>query len=81
MMRTECDNCKTLGPVPLPAGWVGVSLITVTAPGGLMAAITGADSAPAAELAGVFCSWQCVGEYATARALLESTGSQDGPQP
>ena len=67
MTKTECDNCRTLGPCPVPGGWI----ITAVQPEpsemtGLAMVFAGSrDDEPA-----TFCSWKCVAEYAAVKALV-----------
>ena len=75
MTRTECDQCRKLGDYPAPAGWV----FTAQQPepcqeegGGFMAIAY----SHGAEIAGTFCSWGCVADYATARALIPAEDPQ-----
>ena len=70
--RTQCDNCNELGPVP-PEGWI-IALVIEKADlaAGIFACAATAEP-------GHFCSWKCMGEYASARALVESAGTEASP--
>jgi hypothetical protein len=66
--RTECDYCRTLGDAPAPPGWIIVAEQPEPCEEpGFLAAL---GHSHGADLAGTFCRWQCVAEYATARALV-----------
>jgi hypothetical protein len=60
---TQCDNCRKLGPSP-PLGW----LVIVQQPaepglGGML------GSGPGYDIAGTFCRWACLSDYARVAAL------------
>lgn len=74
MTRTECDNCRRLDYAPSPPGWVVAWIVVpVEAPEG--------DDSPYAngmEIAGMFCGWPCVAQYATVKALIPAEDPQGG---
>lgn len=68
---TECDCCRTIGPIPAP-GWIVLG--TVPAPAyesSFLVMLGGTVQQP--EETRTFCRWRCVAEYATARALVGET--------
>lgn len=69
MTRTECDNCRKLADAPAPAGWVIVALQEEIDEG----AYAGHRSA---EVEATLCSWQCVAEYASVKALIPAEDPQ-----
>lgn len=70
MKVAQCDNCKKLAPIP-PIGWI--NLVRLEPPdlaaSSLYAALSGQSESKSC-LIGIFCTWLCVVEYATARALI-----------
>ena len=81
MIRSECDTCHALGEAPPPEGWLILSEIVGVSREGEspIAALLGSGGATSTETAGMFCGYACLGEYATAKALLDSAGSGEGP--
>lgn len=82
MMRTECDNCRVLGDCPPPPGWIPVSVVEEPSPEPtLISAMTG-HSPTTTDTEGIFCSWKCVAEYASVKALVgeEATEPQEDQQ-
>jgi hypothetical protein len=70
MMRSECDNCQKLDDAPTPPRWI----ILAVEPDaeecdGLVGVLTGGHSHGARPVA-TLCSWPCVSEYASVRALI-----------
>lgn len=72
MNATECDNCRRLGPLPAP-GWI-VAMVIAKQEQSFLSMLSGGGS-PGAEVAGTFCGWRCVAEYAAARSLIPEAGS------
>lgn len=74
MNVTECDNCRKLGPMPAWE-WI-VAIVQKEAESSFMAMLGGGNSQ--AEVAGMFCSWRCVAQYAVARALVAEAEAAGG---
>lgn len=72
MKVAQCDNCRSLGPIP-PIGWINAVVIeppsACSGEGWVTRYMGNADSSNT--ITGIFCSWQCLAEYATARTLLD----------
>lgn len=68
MTRTECDSCRKLGDAPAPAGWV----FTVVQ----QQAEEDNPYSGGADVQGTFCGWECVAEYAAAKALIPAEDPQ-----
>ena len=78
MKVAQCDNCRQLGPNP-PIGWVNAVVIDPPDSDGEGWAVryirSGGQQNWSNNLVGIFCTWQCVAEYAAARALLDDLKS------
>jgi hypothetical protein len=70
MTRTECDNCRRLDDAPAPPGWIVVAV--------QQEEDEQSHYGPGAEMAGTFCGWPCVQEYASAKALIPAEDPQGG---
>ena len=73
MKVAQCDNCRRLGPNP-PIGWVNAVVLeppSCSSDGWASRYLGQGQREWSDNLVGIFCTWQCVAEYATARALLD----------
>jgi hypothetical protein len=70
MTRTECDNCRKLGEAPAPAGWVILAQQEEVTDGVY-------EGCRAAEVDATLCSWECVAEYASVKALVPAEDPQE----
>lgn len=64
---TQCDNCRAIGPAPPPPHWL--ALVRIGESSASFAQVIMGTGGP--EMAGTFCGWQCVAEYASVRALAQ----------
>lgn len=78
MTRTECDQCRALGDSPPPAGWILIYAVSTPEAGsmlaGFLSGLSGSShhTVPVAAL----CSWPCLADYATAKALIPAEDPQ-----
>jgi hypothetical protein len=73
---SQCDNCKRIAEAPPPSTWPVV--MTMQEPQHqLMSFLGGSSGGP--EIAGMFCSWRCLGEYASTRALVGEVKPGESP--